>query len=166
MKKLSKHFNQVHQKEIKADLFARRKWTDKETMEEICIASDISSKVNDDIPTIASFLAGKNIFITGGTGFLGTVLIERLLSATDDIGNIYVLIRGKNGFSPELRIKRMMSKTVSIGVKQKTIKFLTWFVRANLRRFLFKWQLLSMIFANKKPVVSRFLNSSAVSWQS
>lgn len=94
-------------------------------MEEICIASDISSKVNDDIPTIASFLAGKNIFITGGTGFLGTVLIERLLSATDDIGNIYVLIRGKNGFSPELRIKRMMSKTVSIGVKQKTIKFLT-----------------------------------------
>lgn len=84
-------------------------------MEEICIASDIPNKVNDDIPTIASFLAGKNIFITGATGFLGTVLIERLLSATDDIGNIYVLIRGKNGFSPEVRIKRMMSKTVSIG---------------------------------------------------
>lgn len=82
-------------------------------MEEISNASDIRNDVNDDRPTIASFLAGKNIFITGGTGFLGTVLIERLLSATPDIGKVYILIRGKNGFTPEERIKRLMSKVVS-----------------------------------------------------
>lgn len=94
-------------------------------MEEICIASENTSEVNGDVPTIASFLAGKNIFITGGTGFLGTVLIERLLSATDEIGNIYVLIRAKNGFSPDTRIKRMMSKTVSIdGGIDEIFKFL------------------------------------------
>jgi len=66
----------------------------------------------DSIP-IAKFLAGKNVFITGGTGFLGTVLIERLLSATSEIGNIYLLIRGKNGYTPESRIARLMSKVVS-----------------------------------------------------
>lgn len=82
-------------------------------MEEISIASGSSNKVNDERPTISQFLAGKNIFITGGSGFLGTLLIERLLSATPELGNIYVLIRSKNGHSAESRIERMMSKVVS-----------------------------------------------------
>ena len=64
--------------------------------------------------TIANFLSGKVIFITGGTGFLGQCLIERLLSATSELKKIYVLVRGKNGYSPESRIKNLMSKTVSI----------------------------------------------------
>jgi alcohol-forming fatty acyl-CoA reductase len=79
-------------------------------MEEISIASEAAS---DEQPSIGEFLAGKNIFITGGTGFLGTLIIERLLSATPKIGNVYVLIRGKNGYSAESRIERMMQKTVS-----------------------------------------------------
>jgi hypothetical protein len=82
-------------------------------MDEKCISSDNMNEINNDRQTIASFLSGKNIFITGGTGFLGTVLIERLLSATPDIGKIYILIREKNGISPELRVERMMAKVVS-----------------------------------------------------
>lgn len=84
-------------------------------MEEISINSaiDNSSIISDDRLTIAQFLAGKNVFITGGTGFLGTLLIERLLSATPDIGKIYVLIRAKNGYSAESRIQRLLSKVVS-----------------------------------------------------
>lgn len=62
---------------------------------------------------IGNFLSGKNIFITGGTGFLGQSLIERLLSATPSIGKIYILIREKYGYSPEARVKRLMSKPVS-----------------------------------------------------
>lgn len=50
---------------------------------------------NVSVPTIGEYLAHKNVFITGGTGFLGTALIEALLSATPDIGIIYVLIRDK-----------------------------------------------------------------------
>lgn len=83
-------------------------------MEEICKANENSVNVSDDRITIANFLAGKNVFITGATGFLGTVLIERLLSATPKIGKIYCLIRAKNGFSPENRIERLMAKVVSI----------------------------------------------------
>lgn len=63
-------------------------------------------------PTIAEFYAGKNIFITGGTGFLGTVLIEALLSSTPKIGNIYLLIRDKYGSDTRERIRRLLSKQV------------------------------------------------------
>lgn len=64
-------------------------------------------------PTIAEFFANKNIFITGGTGFLGTVLIESLLSSTPDIGTIYVLVRDKYGSDANERIQRLLSKQVN-----------------------------------------------------
>lgn len=63
-------------------------------------------------PTIAEFYTGKNIFITGGTGFLGTVLIEALLSSTPKIGKIYLLIRDKYGSDTRERIRRLLSKQV------------------------------------------------------
>ncbi|MBN1353643.1 MAG: SDR family oxidoreductase [Candidatus Omnitrophica bacterium] len=36
----------------------------------------------------------SNIFITGGTGFLGSSLVEEILSSSDD--TVHVLVRGKN----------------------------------------------------------------------
>lgn len=63
--------------------------------------------------SVANYLSGKNIFITGGTGFLGTVTIEALLSASPEIGTIYVLVRGKKGFTPESRIEQLLTKAVS-----------------------------------------------------
>lgn len=68
---------------------------------------------NEGELTIPEFYAGKNIFITGGTGFLGTVLIEALLSSTPEIGKIYLLIRDKYGSDTRERIKRLLSKQVS-----------------------------------------------------
>lgn len=65
-------------------------------------------------PCIAEFYAGKSVFITGGTGFLGTVLIEALLSSTPKIGTIYLLIRDKYGSDTRERIKRLLSKQVNL----------------------------------------------------
>lgn len=50
-------------------------------------------------------LKGCNVFITGGTGYLGGVLLFKLLSYCPHIGKIYLLIRGKKGLSPKERLE-------------------------------------------------------------
>ncbi|XP_070493160.1 putative fatty acyl-CoA reductase CG8303 [Chironomus tepperi] len=69
---------------------------------------------------IASFLSGKVIFVTGGTGFLGQCLIARLLSATPELKKIYVLVREKHGYSPESRIKYLMEKPLFRNLDEET----------------------------------------------
>jgi thioester reductase-like protein len=44
-------------------------------------------------PSVRQYLRGKTILLTGGTGFLGKVVVERLLRAAPEIANIYLLIR-------------------------------------------------------------------------
>ena len=43
--------------------------------------------------SVRQFLHGKTILLTGGTGFLGKVVVERLLRAAPEIERIYLLIR-------------------------------------------------------------------------
>ncbi|XP_073817826.1 fatty acyl-CoA reductase wat-like [Musca autumnalis] len=45
---------------------------------------------------IQQFFQNKTIFVTGGTGFLGKVLIEKILRCTK-VGRIYVILRPKSG---------------------------------------------------------------------
>jgi fatty acyl-CoA reductase len=54
---------------------------------------------------IIEFFRDKHIFVTGGTGFMGKVLLEKLLRSCSDVGNIYVLIRPKKEKDPRERIK-------------------------------------------------------------
>lgn len=56
------------------------------------------------LPTIPEFYAGKEIFVTGGSGFMGKVLLEKLLRSCPDIKTIYVLIRPKKTQSIEERL--------------------------------------------------------------
>lgn len=62
---------------------------------------------------IYSTFKGKHIFITGGVGFIGKVLIEKLLRSFPDLGNIYVLIRNKKGKTPEERLNMAKENIVS-----------------------------------------------------
>ncbi|MED6184745.1 hypothetical protein PIB30_050471 [Stylosanthes scabra] len=45
---------------------------------------------------IVKFLRGKKFFITGATGFLAKVLIEKILRTEPDVGKIYLLIKANN----------------------------------------------------------------------
>uniref|UniRef100_A0A0A9VYR3 Fatty acyl-CoA reductase n=2 Tax=Lygus hesperus TaxID=30085 RepID=A0A0A9VYR3_LYGHE len=46
---------------------------------------------------IPEFFRGRSIFITGGSGFMGKVLIEKLLRSCPELDYIYVLMRPKRG---------------------------------------------------------------------
>uniref|UniRef100_A0AAY4CA47 Fatty acyl-CoA reductase n=1 Tax=Denticeps clupeoides TaxID=299321 RepID=A0AAY4CA47_9TELE len=57
---------------------------------------------------IASYYSGKNVLITGATGFMGKVLVEKLLRSCPNVRSLYVLVRPKAGQSMQERVKDMM----------------------------------------------------------
>lgn len=75
--------------------------------------------------TVVNFFKNQNIFITGGTGFVGTALIEKILRTCKDVGTIYLLIRPKDGKSVDNRLQELTKNVVSFHFKlniQKNLK--------------------------------------------
>ncbi|RZC43053.1 NAD binding 4, Epimerase, and/or Semialdhyde dh domain containing protein, partial [Asbolus verrucosus] len=58
-----------------------------------------------NLPSIPEFFHNKNIFITGGSGFIGKVLVEKLLRSCPDLKSIHLLTRNKKGKTAEERVK-------------------------------------------------------------
>lgn len=59
-------------------------------------------------PGIKEFFKGRDIFITGGSGFMGKVLIEKLLRSCPDLNCIFVLIRSKKNKTPQERLEDLL----------------------------------------------------------
>ncbi|XP_012263918.2 putative fatty acyl-CoA reductase CG5065 isoform X2 [Athalia rosae] len=66
---------------------------------------------------IAETLKGRHILITGGTGFLGKVMLERLLRCMPDIGTIHLLVRPKKGKDPKHRLDEIFNSALFEQVK-------------------------------------------------
>ncbi|CAH1131183.1 unnamed protein product [Ceutorhynchus assimilis] len=62
---------------------------------------------------------GKNIFITGGSGFIGKALIEKLLRSCPGLGNIYVLLRSKKGKTLYSRVEQILNCPLFTLLKQE-----------------------------------------------
>lgn len=58
--------------------------------------------------TVGDFFKGKTVFITGGTGFMGKVLLEKLLRSCPGIARIYLLIRPKKGQNANERLQQLL----------------------------------------------------------
>ncbi|XP_065092505.1 putative fatty acyl-CoA reductase CG5065 [Ochlerotatus camptorhynchus] len=56
-------------------------------------------------PSIREFYSGRDIFITGGTGFMGKVLIEKLLRSCSELNRIFILLREKKSKKIEDRLR-------------------------------------------------------------
>lgn len=63
---------------------------------------------------ISEFYANSRIFITGATGFLGKVLVEKLLRSCDGLDSIYLLMRPKRGLAVEQRLKELFKNPVRV----------------------------------------------------
>ncbi|XP_061728068.1 putative fatty acyl-CoA reductase CG5065 [Cydia pomonella] len=54
---------------------------------------------------IAATFSNRSVFVTGGTGFMGKVLVEKLLRKCPDIKQILLLVRQKKGKTPRQRME-------------------------------------------------------------
>ena len=63
--------------------------------------------------SIPAFYAGQSIFLTGATGFLGKVYVEKVLRCCPDIREIFILMRPKKGLSLNERLEKLLHLPVS-----------------------------------------------------
>lgn len=64
--------------------------------------------------TVKTFYRNKNIFLTGGSGFVGVSYIEKVLRSMPDVGNIYILLRPRKGQDIQERLNTMKNNSVKI----------------------------------------------------
>ncbi|XP_049522437.1 uncharacterized protein LOC119448732 [Dermacentor silvarum] len=73
----------------------------------------------DDGSQVASFYKDRVVLITGGTGFVGKVLLEKLLRSCSGLKRVYLLMRSKKGKEPQSRLKEMFNSQVFERLKQE-----------------------------------------------
>lgn len=74
----------------------------------------MTDPLNPDLTPIQQFYKECNIFITGGTGFLGKVLLNKILSSCPGIENIYLLVRSKRGKDVNSRVEEIFEDPVRL----------------------------------------------------
>ncbi|KAG8514038.1 Fatty acyl-CoA reductase 2 [Galemys pyrenaicus] len=67
---------------------------------------------------IAAYYKNKSILITGATGFMGKVLMEKLLRTSPDLKVIYILMRPKAGQTLPQRMLQILSSKLFEKVKE------------------------------------------------
>jgi len=68
-------------------------------------------KGNNNNSPISQFFDNKTVFITGATGFMGKVLVEKLLRSTN-VKKLLLLIRPKKGVETKLRLASLLESKV------------------------------------------------------
>lgn len=61
---------------------------------------------------VPEFYKGKTVFLTGATGLVGKLVLEKLLRCCDGVEKIYVLARAKKGKDAQERINDICSVKV------------------------------------------------------
>ncbi|XP_059482551.1 putative fatty acyl-CoA reductase CG5065 [Neocloeon triangulifer] len=66
----------------------------------------------DKYPSLTGFYEGRSLFVTGATGFMGKILVEKLLRSCPDVGCIYLLMRPKRGQQPKTRLDSLLNNPI------------------------------------------------------
>ncbi|KAJ4796456.1 Fatty acyl-CoA reductase [Rhynchospora pubera] len=67
-------------------------------------AVSVHSEIGNEGIGIVSFLQGKNFLVTGATGFLAKVLIEKILRTNPDVGKFYIIIKARDDEAAKERL--------------------------------------------------------------
>lgn len=73
----------------------------------------MDENIIEPVMSVVSFYAGQSIFVTGATGFLGKVYIEKILRSCPDAREVFILMRSKKGLSINERLEKLLKLPVS-----------------------------------------------------
>ncbi|KAK0176486.1 hypothetical protein PV328_000617 [Microctonus aethiopoides] len=77
----------------------------------------------EKISEITEFYDGCNVLLTGASGFVGKLLIDKLLRSCTKIQKLYIILRGKKGKSPDERYKELFDDLVYDRLKREQPNF-------------------------------------------
>ncbi|KAK9879060.1 hypothetical protein WA026_003875 [Henosepilachna vigintioctopunctata] len=72
---------------------------------------------------IAEYFDGKTVFLTGATGFLGKLILEKILRACKSVKAVYILVRSKKGVHIDERIEALFAGPAMDRLKKENPKF-------------------------------------------
>lgn len=67
-----------------------------------------------ELTPVQEYYKGKTVFVTGASGFMGKVLLEKLLYSCHELKEIIIICRPKRGKTPESRLEDMFKLPVCI----------------------------------------------------
>ncbi|NXG10505.1 FACR1 reductase, partial [Sakesphorus luctuosus] len=73
--------------------------------------------------SVSAYYNGKTVLITGATGFVGKVLLEKLLRSSPEVKAVYILVRPKAGQSMQERVANMLKCKVFDRVREDCPNF-------------------------------------------
>ena len=121
-------------------------------------SSSSSSSSSPEWPSISQFYAGRDIFVTGATGFLGKCLVEKLIRSVPDIGKVMVLVRPKRGKTVQERIETVLSSKVSRKSMCKKVSFVLSSIQSLMRWYAQHCTVKQQIYANSsKRALDKFV---------
>ncbi|TMW61970.1 hypothetical protein Poli38472_009463 [Pythium oligandrum] len=83
---------------------------------------------------MAATFAGRRVFLTGGTGFLGKAVIEKVLRSAPQVEKIYVLIRPRKGVPGDVRLeKEIINSAIFDRLRRERGAECTAFLRSKLQ---------------------------------
>ncbi|KAF8797045.1 Fatty acyl-CoA reductase 1 like protein [Argiope bruennichi] len=78
-----------------------------------------------DTSQVSEFFKDRCVFITGVSGFVGKVLLEKLLRSCQRVRTVYVLMRPKDGQEPRQRLDQLFTCQVFSRLKRENPRILT-----------------------------------------
>ncbi|XP_021837607.1 alcohol-forming fatty acyl-CoA reductase-like [Spinacia oleracea] len=73
-----------------------------------------------DFESITEFLANKTIFVTGATGFIAKILVEKILRIQPNVNKLYLLVRARDAQAAHVRLQHeVLAKELFKVVREK-----------------------------------------------
>lgn len=81
-------------------------------------ARSLEEEVREE-SAVARFYAGRSVLVTGASGFVGKVLLEKLLRACPDLGDVFVMLRPRKGRGVDGRLREILAVPVFDGLRRR-----------------------------------------------